>query len=193
MNKQSQKISDESVIFKTFKENESLLKKFLRRFMLNFHDIEDVCQETILRALEAEKTRTIQEPRAFLFGVTKNIVRKKLDKESKIIIDFIAGFTPGEYISNEPSVEDFIESSEKMYIFIEALAELPRQCQRVFVMKKIYGYSHKEIRSKLGISISTIEKHVATGLRRCSEYMQKKLDSNSLDDNPRILIKKPGR
>lgn len=171
--KKTDRVSKDSPIFEMFRENETLLKKFLRRFVSNIHDIEDICQETILRALEAEKSRQIIEPRAFLFGVTKNIVRKKLDKESKTIIKFIEDFTPQEYVTDEPSVEEHIDSRKQMLTFTEAVATLPQQCQRVFVLKKVYGYSHKEIARQLGISISTVEKHVATGLKRCNEYIHK--------------------
>jgi RNA polymerase sigma-70 factor (ECF subfamily) len=166
----------ESPVFAMFRENETLLKKFLRRFANSRHDIEDICQETILRAIDAEKSRAIQEPRAFLFGVAKNIVRKQLDKRSRTLIDFIEDFTPEEYISNEPTIEDTLDERQKMLWFAEAVATLPGQCQRVFMMKKVHGYSHKEIADQLDISISTVEKHVATGLKRCSEYMQKKME-----------------
>ena len=146
----------------------------MRRFTSNAHDIDDICQETILRALEAEKSREIHEPRAFLFGVTRNVVRKRLDKEARSVIDFVADFTPQEYCSGEPSLDDVLDERQRMLLFMEAVTTLPPQCQRVFVMKKVYGYSHKEIAAELGISISTIEKHVAAGLRRASDYMQQK-------------------
>ena len=171
MKKKPKKISEESIIFEVFKENETILKRFLRRFMSNFHDIEDVCQETILRALEAEKTRDIHEPRAFLFGVTRNIVRKKLDSESRTIIDFIEDFGDIEYLSSEPSIDECLYGKRKMLVFWDAVSKLPAQCQKVFILKKVHGYSHKEIAKILEISISTVEKHAATGLKRCSEYM----------------------
>lgn len=170
-----------SPVYNAFQDSESILKRFLTRFFSCKHDIEDVCQETILRALEAEKSRNIEDPKAFLFGVSKNIVRKQLEKKSKSLIDFIEDFTPPEYVSDEaPSLHNVFEDQLKMRVFSEAVATLPRQCQQVFVLKKVYGYSHKEIASKLSISISTTEKHVATGLQRCSAYMHKKLDSDNL-------------
>lgn len=166
-------------VFGAYQENETRLKRFLRRVISNRHDIEDICQETILRALEAEKSRNIHEPRAFLFGVSKNIVRKKLNRDSNSLIRFIEDFSPREYVSSEPPLEDAIDDQQRMLFFAEALVTLPSQCQRVFIMKKVYGYSHKEIAAQLGISISTVEKHVATGLRRCTDYMHKKLGAES--------------
>lgn len=180
-----------SPVFSAYQENESIIKRFLRRFTSNSHDIEDICQETILRALEAEKTRCIHEPRAFLFGVTRNIIRKKLDKDSRSIIDFIGDMTPREYVTEDPTIEDCVDSRKRLFDFIDAVTALPQQCQKVFVLKKVYGYSHKEIAKEIGISISTVEKHVAMGLKRCSDYMERFSGSeSSSDSNPCLAGKR---
>jgi len=160
-----------SRIFDVFLENELKIKRFLRRYLSNSHDIDDISQETILRALHAEKNREIREPKAFLFGVAKNIARKSLEKKSKSLIDFIEDFGDKEYLSSEPSIGECLDGRRKMLVFWDAVAGLPPQCQKVFVLKKVHGYSHKEIAKILEISISTVEKHAAMGLKRCSEYM----------------------
>ena len=172
-----------SNIFNVFLDNELIIKRFLRRYFSNSHDIEDISQETILRALHAEQNKEIHEPRAFLFGVAKNIARKTLEKKSKSLIDFIEDFCEKEYLSNEPSVDEQLESKRRMLVFWDAVTGLPPQCQKVFVLKKVYGYSHKEIAKKLKISISTIEKHAATGLKRCSEHMDMHQVGISTQDN----------
>ncbi len=158
-------------VVRVFQENESIIKRFLRRFSSHQQDIDDICQETILRALEAEKSKEIREPRAFLFGVARNVARKELDKRSRQLVDFLEEFTPEQYASEEPSVEDSIDSKQRMLIFGDAVASLPAQCQKVFILKKVHGYSHKDVSKHLGISVSTVEKHVASGLKRCSDYM----------------------
>lgn len=164
-----------SRVFGVFQENESVLKRFLRRFTSSQQDVEDICQETVLRALEAEKSRQIREPRAFLFGVARNIVRKDLDKKSRALVDFVEDFASQEYAADEPSIEDCLDARQRMILFGQAVATLPGQCQRVFLMKKVHGYSHKEIARKLDISVSTVEKHASSGLKRCSDYMTQHL------------------
>jgi RNA polymerase sigma-70 factor (ECF subfamily) len=42
----------------------------------------------------------------------------------------------------------------------------------VFVLRKVHKLSHAEIAQVLGVSHSTIEKHVAKGLMRCREYLR---------------------
>lgn len=177
-------------IAETFLGNEKILKQFLRRFTSSKHDIEDICQETVVRALEAEKSRTINEHKAFLFGVSRNIVRTKLDKESKSIIDFIEDCTPKDYLVNEPTVEDSLDSRNRMLLFMEAVTTLPKQCQKVFILNKVKGHSHKEIALELNISISTIEKHVALGLKRINFYMKNKATEEQLDIDGNIPTSK---
>ncbi|MEE9272085.1 MAG: RNA polymerase sigma factor [Robiginitomaculum sp.] len=182
-NKKSSNLAPNSKmrIFKVFQENETIIKGFLRRYTSNQHDIEDITQETILRALHAEKIKKIREPRAFIFGVAKNIARKHLEKKSRSLINFIEDFSEKEYISNETPVDDQVDARQRMMVFWEAVTTLPPQCQKVFVLKRVYGYSHKEIAKKLKISVSTVEKHAASGLKRCSEFMEKKLDGEIVD------------
>ena len=67
-------------IFDAFRGGEQTLRGFLRRFISNRDDIEDICQETLVCALEAERSQEIIKPRAFLFGVAKNLMRKQLDR-----------------------------------------------------------------------------------------------------------------
>lgn len=170
---------DVTPILNIFRQQESIIKKYLRRFMSNRCDIEDICQETVMRALEAERQKEILEPKAFLFGVTRNLIRKKLDKDSRSLIDFIDDYIPKEY--NTPASQTLEEqwiTKNEMDVFREAVTQLPEQCQKVFVMKKVYGYSHKEIAAQLGISISTIEKHVSNGLKRCNDYMLQQAQGN---------------
>jgi RNA polymerase sigma-70 factor (ECF subfamily) len=42
----------------------------------------------------------------------------------------------------------------------------------VFVLRKVFKLSREEISEVLGISTSTIEKHVAKGLVRCRDYLR---------------------
>ena len=156
--------------------NESRLKAYLRRFIHDRHEIEDICQETILRSLEAVRTRDIREPGPFLFGVARNIVRKEFERKSRALIDFVSDFTPDDH-AVDGIFDDQMAQSERLILLGETISKLPPQCQRVFVMKKVYGYSHKEIAKMLDIAVSTVEKHAATGLKRCSQELSPDGDS----------------
>lgn len=74
-----------------------------------------------------------------------------------------------------------------------AIAEMPPQCQRVFIMHKVYGFKYKEISQQLGISVSTVEKHMMTGLKKCRQSMKSQEQPNAvIDFNNRKLGMKGG-
>jgi len=41
-------------------------------------------------------------------------------------------------------------------------------------MHKVYGFKYREIASQLGISMSTVEKHIISGLRKCRHAVLEK-------------------
>ena len=102
-------------------------------------------------------------------GPPQNIVRTQIDMQSRSVLDLVDEFAPEDFVEDGPSVEQTAGDRERMQRFVASVLKLPRQCQRVFILKKVYGYSHREISAKMGISINTIEKHVVAGMKRCRE------------------------
>ncbi|MET0533730.1 MAG: sigma-70 family RNA polymerase sigma factor, partial [Steroidobacter sp.] len=64
-----------------------------------------------------------------------------------------------------------LAAKQEFEIFCAAVQQLPLQCRRVFVLRKVYGYSQREIAQTLEISESTVEKHIAYGIKRCSSFI----------------------
>src|SRR6185295_15557799 len=137
-------------------------------------DVEDIAQEAFLRAFAAESIKEIQSPKAFLFRVARNVALNERARQSHVstvpLEDF--GETNVLYDTSQVTVEDQVEGRERLQLFARAVAELPPQCARVFLMRKVYGLSCKEIALRLEISESTVEKHAALGLLRCSNYLR---------------------
>jgi RNA polymerase sigma-70 factor (ECF subfamily) len=161
-----------SEVSSAYLEHRTFLKRFLSRFLSNPDDIDDVVQETFLRAYNAENNDTdIHSPKAFLFRVARNLALKELGRKSRRITDYIEDLGATEVIDEQSSVEDQVAERERLAVFCKAAAALPLQCRRAFLLRKIYGLSQQEISRELNISVSTVEKHLATGLMRCNAFM----------------------
>ncbi len=160
------------VMTRTYLEHEPALKRFISRLIIRPQDVEDISQEVFLRAFKAEKTTDIHNPKAFLFKIAKNIALNELTRKSNQLTDFIEDNSHFEIRSQDCSPEEKFGSRQKFETFCQALETLPPQCRKVFIMRKVYGFSHKEISKALGISTSTVEKHIATGLKRSMDIMQ---------------------
>lgn len=148
------------------------LKQYLMRFLVRRQDIEDIVQETFLRAYESEKTQEIRSPRSFLFRVAKNLALTELDRKSTRLMSYVGDLDGLHIADRRPSVEDFIEKEQQLAACDVAIASLSKQCQRALVMRKVFGFSHKEIARRMDISVRTVEKHLARALERCQESVQ---------------------
>lgn len=172
MNKKNQG-QVESAITREFTRQRTLLKRFLTRFFSRPQDIDDVLQETYLNAFRAERDRVINSPKAFLFRVARNAALKELERKSRHISECIEDFEDSQIYIDEDVVENQAAARQKLGLFCESALSMSPQVRRVFLMRKVYGMSYNEIAEQLGISVSTAEKHVARGLRLCSDYMER--------------------
>lgn len=165
-----------SPIYAAFIENESAIKRFIGRFLSRPQDIDDVSQEAFLKAYSAEKVRHIDQPKAYLFRISKNIALTSLSKKSNQITDYIEESVDSQVLLECPSVEGEVEAHQYIGQFCAAAATLPPQCCKAFLLRKVYGLSHKEIAERLDIAVSTVEKHLMLGGRKFSDYMREHTD-----------------
>ena len=163
-------------ITEVFIKHETFLKRFISRFLSRPQDIEDVVQDTYLKAFSAEKKQQIHQPKAFLFRVARNAALTQLTKKSRQVMTYVEDYDGLEIINDEVTVENHVLAQEKLGLFSQSALEMTPKCRRVFLMAKVYGMSHKEISAELGIGPSAVEKHVAKGLEVCHAYMQRMED-----------------
>jgi len=163
-----------STILDAYLENEIALKRYLRRFIRSREATDDLAQEAFLRAFSAESGRIIESPKVFLFKVAKNLALNELARQSTMAIEPLGDFDGQEVLedSSQAAVEDVVDSRERIRLLTRAIADLPPQCAKVFILRKMQGLSHKEIAVRLNISVRTVENHVALGLSRCRAYMR---------------------
>lgn len=150
----------------------SSLQRYIARFIHQPQDIEDIVHETFLRTYAAEIKTQIHSPKAFLFRTAKNLSLKHLSKCSYKLTDYLEDLDLPAVLIDEVSVESRVEAQERFAVFCRAVRKLPSQCRRVYILRKVYGLTHKEIADHLGISTNTVEKHLATGILRCNEFMR---------------------
>lgn len=146
-------------------------------------EIEDIVQETYVRVCQV-KADDIRHPRAFMMRTARNLALDHIKRAESRLVDSMDDDDSGlpDMLDNTSGAVDQtfeqVASSEEFAHFCDAVRQLPVQCRKVFVLKKVYGYSQKEIAKELGISESTVEKHIATGIKRCTYSMMLRSGAN---------------
>lgn len=138
-------------------------------------DIEDIVQETYVKVCEYVTRNHVSEPSALMLTVARNLALDHVKRSEYRLTRPVAGEIDLEAIpARDATDQSFAEAaaSQEFAQFCEAVRKLPVQCRRVFILKKVYGFSQREIAAELGIAESTVEKHIANGLQQCLEHMR---------------------
>ena len=166
-----------SAILSAFLECRRALRRVIGR-IAKPRDIDDILQETFIRAYAASQKNEIRHPRSFMLKTARNLA---LNTVTSAHATRVEDFADWEVYPITESLESELESKERFLGFCRAVRSLPAQCRRVFVLKKVYGLSQQEIAQYLGISESTVEKHVAKGLLMCVQAMREMGHSSDSD------------
>lgn len=143
------------------------LRRWLARFAADV-DADDIVQETY--AGMARDIHGIRTPRAFMFTVARHAVIAHLRHKRIVNIVAIADLDSLPIVDDGASGEQTLMGREELSMLQQAIADLPERCREVLTLRKIEGLPQREVAVRLGLSESTVEKHVSLGIRRCADW-----------------------
>ncbi|MDH5617556.1 MAG: RNA polymerase sigma factor [Gammaproteobacteria bacterium] len=165
-----------------FVANYDFLKRFLARFFSDRQDIEDVAQEAYLRAYVAEQKKEIEQPKAFLFRIARNLALTQLTRKSRQITEYIEDTRDSTVIECGAAADSEAEALESFGLYCEAVASLPEKCRQVFLLRKVHGLSHRKIAERMSMSVSSVEKYLRRGVLECSKFVREREGHMSAED-----------
>jgi len=132
----------------------------------------DILQDAFLRVVHSKTPVGIKNPRAFLFRVVSNLAVDYLrnSKRRSARYDDEAELT--EQPDPAPSVDHLLYTQERIAHLRLAVSELPPRCREVFILHKFKHYPYSAIMNELGISESTVLKHLVKAMEHCRRRMQ---------------------
>ena len=160
----------------TFRENESVLIRFIASRVGCRSTAEDIAQETFLR-FKGVHWATLTNPRAFLFRIAANLVtnhkvqaRRRAELQDEVRDLLCAGF-------EEATPERHVLAAEELARVWRAAQELPERTRQVLAWSRFEGLSNTQIGVRLGISSQAVDKHLRKALDRlldCARAPEKK-------------------
>lgn len=147
-------------------------------------EVEDIVQEAYVRACQANQQSTIRAPRAFLFKTVRNLALDHVKRAETRLLDPLSAEEtglPDSLIDGRDPLGE-VATHEEFSLFCEAVRLLPARCRRAFVLKKVYGYSRREIAKHMAVSENTVQTLIARGMKACVQFMER-VESEHRDHN----------
>jgi RNA polymerase sigma-70 factor (ECF subfamily) len=164
-------LSPRDILLKAYVDKRDLLVRYFTRVANDAGLAEDIVQDLYLKidAMEADG-RAIEDATAFLFRMAHNIHRnhiRTLDNGRRRDTAWQSLHREGgeDAADDAPSAEDALSSRQQMAEFSRALDELPERTRAIFRLHKLDGLPQAQVASRLGISLSSVEKHLGTALK----------------------------
>lgn len=140
------------------------LKKLLRRRGATPEQAEDLVQEAMLRLhAYTRQGGQVQNPEAFL---TRTAINLSVDQHRHARLDSYER-EPVESLELPdlaPTPHEVFVAEQRLIRMQDALDRANPRTREVFFMHRLYGFSHAEIARRLRVSVSTVEKHVASAV-----------------------------
>lgn len=136
------------------------LLSFFQRRLRHAHDAEDLVHEVFVRLTRQQDLEAIDHLDGYVFQTAANVLRDRARRlavraEPALAQDFDpvdeAGFSPERVLLGREAVERLIA----------ALHELPEMTRVVFAQYHFDSVPQVELARRLGLSLSTVEKHMA--------------------------------
>ena len=152
-------------------EHREALGRFLKARLGASGDSDDLLQELYLKVAGADPDTEIREPRAYLYRLASNLVMDRHRSGRRAAVRDGAwrlanhATMAAEDIADIPSAEAVVAGRERLAILVAALSSLPPKTQTIFRLHKFDGHSYAEVAAQLGVSRSSVEKHMMDALK----------------------------
>ena len=154
-------------------EFESVLRACLYRYARNTSDVEELLQETYARLLTAGASNEpeVRSVRAFSLTVARNVAFDWLRHKQVVPIELVADMEALDILDEREQIDAIVNSHQELMMLVEAIQQLPERCRQVFTLRKVYGYSQKEIAARMNITENTVEQQLTKAARHCAQAL----------------------
>lgn len=147
------------------------LARYLRRRLRAPEDAADLVQEAFARLARSARIGSLGEPRAYLRRIVQNLL---IDRSRRLSTRAIhVDLENGPELSVQPDQSYALEAADVIRLYRSAVAALPPRTRQVFELHRVAEHSYKDIAADLGISIRTVEWHIATALAHIDKVLNK--------------------
>ena len=142
-----------------YEEYSDLLRAYLAKLAHSVHDAEDIVQEAFLHVWFAASTGPILNPKALLFTTAQNLLK---DHCRRAHTHMMRGALQVDEVEIPDSCEpsQVMESEQALAQILDTLERLRSPTRKAFLLDRVELYSHAQIATRMGITVSMVEQHI---------------------------------
>lgn len=161
--------------------------RLLGRILHNQSDVEDIAQETFLKAYRAlPKFRNESAFYTWLYRIAVNTARNHISsKHNQVFVSDQIESKDGETFSlldnltDGETPETHMHNREIIEALQAALDELPEQLRQAIVLRELEGLSYEEISTAMDCPVGTVRSRIFRAREAISERLKPLLDNDS--------------
>lgn len=125
---------------------------------------DDLMQESFARLTEHYPQGKIQDSESWLFRTARNLLFDHYRQQQRRQTTAFSDDEMAHFPCGDPNAEQRAIDHQQVEMIIACLLTLPERTQTIFRLSRFEGLAQTEIATRLGVSLSTVEKHLAQAL-----------------------------
>jgi len=171
------KPAQESTVVGLFKSRAKMVRHLLRWRLRNDEDAQDAAQEVFLRLWRREKVGALKEDASsymicsvYNAAVDVERWRSHHKPDERVSLEETA------VASQDAELGEALFWRDAMHHLVDVLNELPTVTRQVFLLYHVEGASHVDISQRVGLSVRSVERHMARAIMHGKERMKDYLE-----------------
>jgi RNA polymerase sigma factor (sigma-70 family) len=154
--------------------HEHSLRAYLHGSFPAVRDVDDVVQESFLRAWRARAAQPVRSAKAFLFRIARNLALDRVRREIGSPIQSVRDLETLPVLDHGGSPVQAAALQEKLMMLADAIEALPPRCREVVILRKLQDLPQRAVAERLGLAEKTVEAQLARGIARCEVYLRRR-------------------
>jgi RNA polymerase sigma-70 factor (ECF subfamily) len=148
-------LATDSDLDRLFRSEGPRLLSFFRGRTRNADAASDMVQDAFVRLASRSGQGGLSNPAAYLQRIARNMLidRKRRTAPVELPIE-------EQDLAVPPRQEEGLAARDLLRLYEEAVAGLSDKTRTVFLLQRVEGLTYEQIRTRLGISIATVEYHM---------------------------------
>lgn len=143
----------------------SILKRYFARRNVPSDLCDDLVQDVFTRLAGRAGKNDIENAEGYLMQTASSVWNDHWRKIKRRREDENVEFDEFVHSPEGISVQRVIESREAIQMALDALNELPVKTRQIYLMCRLDGAKRKDVAKKLGLTVSSIDKHLMTATK----------------------------